>query len=67
MAEDVKYINKIDVTVPDESGDYTLSMWVTGENEPEDVVFMTAEYNTGGAGIVSDINDLLAANSFNPV
>jgi len=67
MAEDVKYINKIDVGLPDESGNYSISLWVTGADDPDAEVFMTDTFNVSGSPPGDVIDTILSDNGFNPL
>lgn len=40
-------IQKVTVTVPDESGDYVVGTWVLAEDTGPDAVYVEGPYNTG--------------------
>jgi len=65
MAEDVKSINKIALTVPDESGNFTVSMWVVGVDNPDQEVFIEDTQNTAAISEAGIVNTALTGNGFN--
>lgn len=65
MAEDVKSINKMTLSVPTESGDFTVALWVVGVDNPDQEVYIEDQQNTGAIAAEGVLDTALLSNGFN--
>lgn len=67
MAEDINAITRAEVTVADEAGNFTMTLWVTSATSPDVPVVISKELNNTATPSTTYVNDVLGTNGYNPV
>jgi len=67
MATAIKTIDKVSVTIPDESGNYTISVWLRTEDTPDQQIYIEGVENTGSTALEDALNSVLTDNGYDAV
>jgi len=67
MSITVKEIQKVTVTVPNDTGDYTVGVWVTSDDTGPDPVYIEGEYNLSAFTPTAPLNQVLGDNGYTPL
>lgn len=67
MAYAATQITKMEQTVTDEDGDFTLTMWVMADETGDDPVVISGEYAIDATPPAGYVSDLLVAGGYNPL